>query len=276
MHVIVSTLLSIIYPGIGQIYNGQRVKGILLILLELILGYIEAGNFYLLLAFSIVWLYGIVDALWTSIQMQRGKKEPRFLKGRRGVLEVGIALVITLPLVLISSAISPEGLIIPMNRKPPEDLAVVQKEAEEYLEKKYGEEFGTKDPYYIHQIGEYNFTAYPKKNPDLLFEVYRKVSGPFDDTYLILHWSKQSEEALQPTMDELFPDAWIFYSDFGVKEEVEAEVLRQGEIPDYEGVLDRFRGQYTQHVNIAIIKDINGPEEAELERILRLIQFFSG
>ena len=75
-------------------------------------------------------------------------------------------------------------------------------------------------------------------------------------------------------MDELFPDAWIFHSDFGIDKEVEAEVLRQGEIPDYEEVLDRFRGQYTQHVNIAIIKDINGPEEAELERILRLIQFF--
>lgn len=271
-HIIISTILSVIYPGIGQIYNGQRVKGILLILLELILGYFEAGNTYLLFAFSLVWIYGVIDALWTAIQMNRGNREPRFLTGRRAVIEVGISLVVIVPLVLISSSTSSEGLVVKMDQEPPEDLAVVQKEAQAYLEEKYGEQFGIKDSDYVYEIGEYNFTAFPKKNPEVTFAVYRKGSQPFKDTYFMSYWSKQSREALRPVMDEFFPDAWIFHSDFGVKEEVKKKVLLQEEIPDYEEVVDQFRGQYTQHVNISVIKDITGPEQEELERILKLIQ----
>ncbi len=57
----IAAVLSFFITGLGQIYNGQIFKGLLLMLIQIINGFLC----FLLIGFvllPIVWIFGIVDA----------------------------------------------------------------------------------------------------------------------------------------------------------------------------------------------------------------------
>jgi TM2 domain-containing membrane protein YozV len=57
----IAAVLSFFVTGLGQIYNGQIFKGILLILIQIVNGLL----LYILIGFitmPIVWLYGVINA----------------------------------------------------------------------------------------------------------------------------------------------------------------------------------------------------------------------
>jgi TM2 domain-containing membrane protein YozV len=62
----IAAILSFIFAGSGQIYNGDMVKGILVLLGTLI------GALIFLVPGVIVWIYGIYDAYTTSKKMNEG------------------------------------------------------------------------------------------------------------------------------------------------------------------------------------------------------------
>lgn len=64
---IVAGGLSFILAGIGQIYNGQTVKGVILVLTSLICIWIS-GLLYLVL-----WIFGMYDAYTTAQKINEGK-----------------------------------------------------------------------------------------------------------------------------------------------------------------------------------------------------------
>lgn len=69
---LLSLILSFIFPGLGQIYNGQNRKGILLILAYIISG----ALIFLLIGFilmPLVWLYGMYDAYTTADLINNGE-----------------------------------------------------------------------------------------------------------------------------------------------------------------------------------------------------------
>ena len=57
----IAAVLSFFVTGLGQIYNGQIFKGILLILIQIVNGLL----LYILIGFitmPIVWLYGVINS----------------------------------------------------------------------------------------------------------------------------------------------------------------------------------------------------------------------
>ena len=66
----IAAVLSFLVTGLGQIYNGEIGKGILLMVIQVI-------NFFLcfvligLITFPMVWIYGIYDAYQTAIESGR-------------------------------------------------------------------------------------------------------------------------------------------------------------------------------------------------------------
>jgi TM2 domain-containing membrane protein YozV len=62
-----AVLLSILVPGLGQIYNGQTVKGIVLLLLAVVGGSITCG-----IAYFPVWVIAVVDAALIADKINRG------------------------------------------------------------------------------------------------------------------------------------------------------------------------------------------------------------
>lgn len=66
---------SFLYTGIGQIYNGQIAKGILLMIVQfvnILLMFVVIGFF----TFFIVWIYGIYDAYRTAEKINKGEIKP--------------------------------------------------------------------------------------------------------------------------------------------------------------------------------------------------------
>jgi len=64
---IIALILSFIIPGLGQLYNRDYIKGIVLIILAILFGYLYANIlFYLIILYIIIWLYGMYDAYTTA------------------------------------------------------------------------------------------------------------------------------------------------------------------------------------------------------------------
>ncbi len=58
--------LSLLFPGLGQVYNGETGKGLLVLFLVL------AGLLVMLIPGVVVWLFGIYDAWATARRMNAG------------------------------------------------------------------------------------------------------------------------------------------------------------------------------------------------------------
>lgn len=65
---VLAAILSLIIVGLGQIYNGQTVKGIIFFLAAVIIGLTGIG---LIISF-IIWLYAMYDAYNTAQQINDG------------------------------------------------------------------------------------------------------------------------------------------------------------------------------------------------------------
>ena len=66
----IAAILSFFWTGVGQIYNGQIVKGIILILVQLV----NSALMFVLIGFityPIVWIWGMYDAYKTAERMNR-------------------------------------------------------------------------------------------------------------------------------------------------------------------------------------------------------------
>lgn len=66
----IAAILSFFWTGVGQIYNGQIVKGIILILVQLV----NSALMFILIGFityPIVWIWGMYDAYKTAERMNR-------------------------------------------------------------------------------------------------------------------------------------------------------------------------------------------------------------
>ena len=65
-----AAILSFFYTGLGQIYNGQIIKGLFLMLIQainIVLMWVLIGW----VTYAIVWLYGLFDAYSTANQINR-------------------------------------------------------------------------------------------------------------------------------------------------------------------------------------------------------------
>lgn len=66
----IAAILSFFWTGVGQIYNGQIVKGIILILVQLV----NSALMFVLIGFityPIVWIWGMYDAYKTAERMNQ-------------------------------------------------------------------------------------------------------------------------------------------------------------------------------------------------------------
>jgi len=68
----IAAVLSFLFVGLGQIYNGQIGKGVLFI----ILGVVCVALMFVLIgfiAYPILWIYGMYDAYKTADRINRGQ-----------------------------------------------------------------------------------------------------------------------------------------------------------------------------------------------------------
>jgi TM2 domain-containing membrane protein YozV len=70
----IAAVLSFFWAGVGQIYNGQIIKGLILIVVQMV----NAALMFVLIGFityPIVWIWGVYDAYKTA---ERHNKSSNF------------------------------------------------------------------------------------------------------------------------------------------------------------------------------------------------------
>lgn len=70
---ILALILSVFFPGIGQFYNGQPKKGILLIIAAII----SVALFIIMIGavlYLIVWVYALYDAYTSAVSINNGEQ----------------------------------------------------------------------------------------------------------------------------------------------------------------------------------------------------------
>ncbi|MDD2643392.1 MAG: hypothetical protein PHC65_01750 [Methanobacteriaceae archaeon] len=69
---ILAAVLSII-PGFGQIYNGEKGKGAVILLIFIFIGFCLAYSVYPIVLNILIWIYSIVDAFITARKINKEK-----------------------------------------------------------------------------------------------------------------------------------------------------------------------------------------------------------
>lgn len=270
MNTVISVLLSLLYPGLGQLYAGRRLRGILFISGELIITFINTfTNGYLDLLFYGVYIWALVDA----VILARKSEDHQFLRGGRLVIEVGLAAVISLSLMYGAQYLGEWSLgQLLFQEKSPEEIAKVKEETKRYLEERYDEAFEVKNARYIHSVGKYNVIAKPKSKPQLKFGVSVNDSiTTFEDRYLYELWSDQATEETKSIVDQAFNEEKHFLKvGVGFNEELMNDI--RGKVPSLMEMRKTYPDDYDESINLFLIKDVTDPG-LEAKKIYQLVTF---
>ncbi|MFA9558565.1 hypothetical protein ACERII_14755 [Evansella sp. AB-rgal1] len=71
-----AAVLSAVWTGLGQIYNGQIGKGVLFMVIQFINALLIAVLIGII-TYPLFWIYGMVDAYKTAEMLNRGEGPPR-------------------------------------------------------------------------------------------------------------------------------------------------------------------------------------------------------
>ena len=181
--IIIAVLLSILYPGLGQIYNRERLNAILFIFAQfivIIVAIVTLGFFpYLIL---IVWLSGIIEAAFSAkYRNESGEKSQDDDWDLRSA-EIILAIVIA-----AASVYSAWQVGLSINKltfdKPKKEYEIVQKEVLSYLEEKYKEEFVATNVRYIWATKTYAVSVHSITIPNVNFYAYKLENNTIEDVY---------------------------------------------------------------------------------------------
>ena len=91
-----AALLSLVFPGLGQIYNGENFKGFLLFFWTL-------AGLIMIIPGIIIWVYGIYDARKVALKMNSGVIPSR--RTDRSMIILYFAMLTTIGLLFVLPAI---------------------------------------------------------------------------------------------------------------------------------------------------------------------------
>ena len=102
----IAVFCSSLIPGLGQVYNGETLKGFVFLLGTLL------GLFFILIPGLVVWIYSMYDAHITAGKMNEGTLKSRPMQPAYMVLFVvaavflAIVVVVAITLIVISSMLT--------------------------------------------------------------------------------------------------------------------------------------------------------------------------
>lgn len=273
-NIILATALSFLYPGIGQIYNRQKVKGIILIVIQLILAVLNIlalGKMNLL--YNSIWVIGIIDALVVAIIKERRTKDLDQTENekRPWVLIVVTTVIAYLLHYGIAYALgiamfSPQTFSMQLENQ--RETESVKSEVQTYLQKKYHKKFVVDQAKYYWETDGYQFVVHPMDNPHLHFPVLKDPANGLVDGYIERLWVKESTDEVTPIVKSIYPQYVTVESGVSIDGADEKKVIQPNKILTYKEYRKKNKG-YRHDLRIYVIKDVNPTDEKQ--NLFRLI-----
>jgi TM2 domain-containing membrane protein YozV len=260
---VMASFLSVIFPGSGQMANGQWRKGLLALLLGVASVYVQMVKlgtipyFYLLL-----WVLCLIDAYQVAKQRdQRGEAV------RWGMLLLGGVLSLVALVACVAFA------VFSFFDKSDSDKKQVRQEVEQRLQERYHDEFTVQQEVdFSWNTGRYSMLATSKAHPDLTFNVNLSDTEQREltDNYLENVWSQQSQPRLMPVVQEIFGGDLLLYSNASPSDEYKLQA-----VPQFQDMVQRYPEQVAQDVRVYLFGSYSAEMEQQmLEKTLKFIQHF--
>ncbi|MBN2909186.1 hypothetical protein JQC72_06575 [Polycladomyces sp. WAk] len=272
--IIISVLLSAVMPGLGQLYNRQKWKAVILISAFLVLGWLNLVNGGLLDEWILLLrIIGALDGGYVGYKIYRGIGNTTFLTTEKAIFQIGLVAVIVIGLSLSAFFMVREELRqeILAELQSPRDLNEVKQEAIQYLEQKYKKKFIAGHANYMPVTGQYTVRAYPEDNRQAKVLVYGYTKRDFQDTYVIGVLSLELKKKVNPIVDQIFGRENLWDSNIGIElgKDLEKKYER-GKIPPLQTVLKSEPNQVTATISLSLYD--TDPGKQEEEQILRFIK----
>ncbi|EGK09853.1 hypothetical protein HMPREF9374_2768 [Desmospora sp. 8437] len=273
MRIAVGILLSLIVPGLGQFVNGQRIKGSVLLLLDLL--FIIAKNGLSIAPLLILYVVALADTIIFGLRVQRGELSAP--SGRNWVIEVILVTVVAGGLTMgvdeLTKSYFANRLNFGGDSVDVKEKQKITAEAETYLKKKYGMDFTVNQVKYIWQTGKYTMRG-RAQNEKTDFLVERDENGDFIDSYFFHLMSRDARKELEPQIKGDFPDVLNWEVTVWVEEQVEEEMAE--ETPS----LMMLRGKtkdYKEKIRINVVKKVGESSVGEeARRLSSLFDYLNG
>ncbi|TCS94679.1 hypothetical protein [Hazenella coriacea] len=272
--ILISSALSIIYPGLGQMYNRQIWKAVLLFLVCVPMDWINFMKDDLVWEWRLLFtLVAVIDAGYTAWRITQDSSRS-FLTVKQSFIRIGISVVILAfcTLGLRFAFIQAFNQAVKEQQNFKVEDPELNKEVTEYLEEKYQQEFEILKTNTF--VGEYDILAAPKGQPDVKFSVSGTSKENFIDTYYSALWSKQVQKNWQPVIDQTFGITFDNKIDITTNSmEIRQRKVENGKMPHVSEVLQKDSYQITPYIKINIIQNFNREnKEEQLEKVLSFVQ----
>ncbi|WP_217589259.1 hypothetical protein [Lentibacillus saliphilus] len=278
VRVILAGICSLIFPGIGQIYNRQWAKGITFVVVEMGIHYMAPSYVWLVIIFRLIWLYSVIDASFIAYRVHKEKYVHPVYSGRRAMVVVGISMLIILPIAILPTILPNITHFILATGSHDEGGSVEQLEEEKqlyksYLEETYNETFNLGEESYSANYGHYLIEASPVSDPEVVFGVHQDLNDNFKDYYIDEHWSRDAHEELTPLIENLFKDIWIYDVEVSVRAGRKEEVIDENvTVPTFSEARLNHPTVYYYWVEIFVFQDF--VEDQELDKLFDMMTYF--
>lgn len=275
--IILSAALSFLFPGLGQLYNKQRLKGVICILLGIVFIYINIFGFRLPL--TLFRFIAAGEALFIANKKIKSGENEEFLKPKKAIIEIVVAaiLVFTLTFVPYRLIIKPVSSYfsqsIPENSE--EEIKIAEEKMIKYLEDKYKKEFVIADKtYYIPELGKYDFVLSPKDQSFYFGGFYYADSNNFEDFYMNGLWGEEFDKEVNPLVHSLFKNVWEYSTGVWVDEALRKEKINPVDIPNYKKLRELYPDGYDQKFQLYVFEDMNDENKMEkLQKVYELVKW---
>ncbi|WP_025948695.1 hypothetical protein [Geobacillus thermocatenulatus] len=265
---VMAGLLSLLFPGLGQIYNRQTNKGLIAMLLQFV--FILVGIFtmgFLGMPAVVLWIWGIVDAIIYAPKRDKNQKDKSLY------VELVIGVIVAVVLIFTSWNIG-TGIYC----EPHPDKKVVKEDALEYLTEKYEQEFEiTRVKFNCYPYNTFEIKAYSLNNPDVTITMYAPSTGDeFSDDYLDQLWDKQVSEEIKPLVKKIYPKFSAFTGSIVITRssyDLIGELRKYSKVPNYYQYKERILNAFPLKIRLALFIELNeNNKPMEMKKIYYLIQ----
>jgi TM2 domain-containing membrane protein YozV len=272
---LIAGLLSLLFPGLGQIYNRQTKKGFVVMLLQFVLILVGVATMGILgMPAIMLWIWGIIDALAYALKGDSKNTDQSFTTSDKSLyVELGIGVVIAIVLVFLVWNIG-TGIYC----KPHPSKKAVKEDALEYLTEKYEQEFEiTRVKFNCYPYNTFEIKAYSLNNPDVTITMYAPSTGDeFSDDYLDQLWDKQVSEEIKPLVKKIYPKFSAFTGSIVITRssyDLIGELRKYSKVPNYYQYKERILNAFPLKIRLALFIELNeNNKPMEMKKIYYLIQ----
>lgn len=271
--IIISSVLSIIYPGLGQMYNRQLWKAILFFLVCIPMDWINFVKDDLVWEWRLLFtIIVVIDAGYIAWRITQDPSRS-FLTVKQSLIRIGISVVLltfcTIGLQFTFFKVFNQAVNGQQNFKVKD--SELNKEVIEYLKEKYQQEFVVMKTSYM--MDRYVIQASPKGQPDMDFMVTGNSKEDFRDTYYSTVWSKQARREWNPVINQTFGTTFDNRISISYTDEITEQKPINGKIPSFMDALKSDSEYITPYIEINIIQNFNRENKDEqLEKVLSFVQ----